>query len=643
MAGERHNRDALAAFLDRQYRQVWAVHRETGERVFIDWGEATPAMRAYAKAHLCCPVPGCDLRISARGRSKRDHFFHLGTPGHGEGEGEWHLQAKALLTAWANKQPGASAQEEESVAVPASGSLRRADVMATWSEPTRKVALEVEYKDYKPEDWARKQGDYDSVGVACTWVFGHLPRYLRQPRKPKDHPEDQTWEVLQWVELTAAVARAGRPVIFINPVERAVVTAVQWQEPFDQATRDLDWWRREDQVGPRLAHPDCSVAPTLALDPLDDCRLDPQRGLVTPTMERIERSRAGIQEAASEAKARAEVRAAEAAKRLQERREALARRQAEQERQRAEAAQKLLSAEQAWLDSDLRQRLLDRYDGSLPPFLTTRLPNDRGVRGHPAHWHSHLFEALVFGDGRFPKVGRIVTVPQVYAIVSSGGFALDNNRGMRSSAISGYLMHLHHNGVLAVQVLDARGTIGDIRVLSDGREAPQPLTEQPPRQNATPPSQAIPMPAGPASRNDQDIQAPTPSAEEAPTDESDSPRAKRWQESMLCRTVLKTWNGSVPAFLSGDDTPDLAEAIDALPEHWHSYLYLKHVHDRPSGHTFTLREACETLDQHRLVRGHSAPAAQAVTAYLHRLSSATGLLAAPDATDPDQRYYVTRN
>ena len=89
--------DVYKRFLNREFRQVWAVHRETGERVFLARGQAD-AVRAVAKKEWRCPVPGCVTEISTRGKSRRDHFFHVnGGAGHSDGESEWHLQAKAMV------------------------------------------------------------------------------------------------------------------------------------------------------------------------------------------------------------------------------------------------------------------------------------------------------------------------------------------------------------------------------------------------------------------------------------------------------------------------------------------------------------------------------------------------------------------
>jgi hypothetical protein len=631
MTREQEHKVALASFLDRQYRQVWAVHRQTGERVFLDWGEATPEMRDHAKSNLKCPVPGCELRISARGRTKRDHFFHLGRPGHGEGEGEWHLQAKALLADWANQQAGVVAQEEETIYVESGARHRRADVMATWPATGVRVALEVEYKDYTPEGWSAKQADYDGVRVGCTWVFGHLPRYLRQPRKPADLPDDAVWDRLQWVELTAAVARAGRPIVFINPVERAVVTAVQHQAPLAHAEGDRDWWRYTEQVGTTLAHPDCHREPVLVLDPLDTCHLDPERGLITPTMTRIAAERQVINERARAAKAEAEARADRKAQRQA---------QAIQDREarRAFAQQKAIEDAETWDNSALRKHLVERYGGRLPNFLICGLSNDRGVYAHPVHWHSQLFYDLVLGTGSAPMIGRTVTIRQVYAMIGQQ-FRMSHQASLRANAISDYLHHLQLNDVLDFDTEDD-GTIGPITVISDGKVPPDVAAareRQAQRDEAEAEAQreVAQERAARVAVERQRLDALRHEAEQRFADEraaretAEQRRDTEWRSSSLHATITAAF-GNVPLPIKWTGGTE-ATAIDVHPAHWHAQVYMTFIHQRPTGHQFTALDAVAILEHHHIpfVGGVDA-ASKAVAAYLFNLGQRGILRRLPD-------------
>ena len=160
VTGNRHGRSVIEAFLDDDFRQVWAVDRATGEPHFLPDGQAE-ALRAVAKSDWRCPVPDCDAEITTVGGSSRRHHFRHNQPSpHGsDGESEFHLAAKAMLANWAEarKPDGGSVQEERSTEKdPATSRYRIADVMVDWGTGAQ-TAFEVEYKNYAPEDWALKR------------------------------------------------------------------------------------------------------------------------------------------------------------------------------------------------------------------------------------------------------------------------------------------------------------------------------------------------------------------------------------------------------------------------------------------------------------------------------------------------------
>jgi len=657
MNGGNHDREALRRFLDRQYRQVWAVHRVTGERAFLDDGDATDAMRAFTRKHLKCPVPGCETDISAKGRSKRDHFFHL-APGatHGEGESEWHLQAKAMLTEWINKQTGqhgAVAVEEEAVEIPGSGGVRRADVMATWPSGA-KVALEVEYKAYKPEDWAQKQADYDSAGIVCTWLFGHLHRYLRQ-RKPKDLPNDTVWDRLRWVELTKAMAAVGRPVLFVNPVERAIVTAVHEGSDLEKAMKAPYWWHSSDRIGRHLANPSRFEEPVLVLDPLDDCILDPEKGLVTPAMLRIEAEREKIEALAADAKAAHE---AEMERRRSEEKEA-AERRLPSEDAKAFAERKRAEDTERWLRHPLRARIVaGQADGKIPAFLACELPDDRGVFANHEHWHCQLFTDLVLGHPSDPMLGKTVTVADVYRMISRAGFKMHTRADRRGKAVLGFLYHLMEHGYVDFE--EDWGYIrGDIKVVAN--------LEHPPRGEVGEPSTAATTigqaemrrrQAQEAEREAEELrisQERARIAQEAREHEAEharrrervaqtrAARAARWEASEIRGLVEAVHGGEIPPPIRAPGLPG-NDAIDALPEEWHAHIYMTHVYAQPPGTQFTLTEARLTLEGHGLefVAGRDG-VNEAVHRYLFNLGQ-RGFLERPEpdlGQDPAVLYTVT--
>jgi hypothetical protein len=597
--------DPLARFLDRKYRQVWARHRITGEWVFLDRGQATDEMRVYAKAELKCPVRECDVKITARGRSKRDHFVHMTSSGHGEGEGEWHLQAKALLAEWAQTQPGFTGQEEETVSIKDTGRVRRADVMATHSAGA-KVAFEVEYNEYTPEKWRAKQADYDSVNVTCTWVFGHLNRYLRQTRKPTGWPENQTWDRLQWVELTDAVARAGRPVLFINPVERAIVTAIQTQKSLDEVGADADWWEYAEHVGTRLAHPDGRSDVVLVLDPIDTCTLDPVRGLLTPTMVRVEAERALVEKRALEAKTRSEELAALRQK-AREAAEAEQRRHAAQtpeEKDTARAYAERLRQRDAeqWKAHPLRARVTKRL-GAVPDFLNQELRSDRGIYAHPAHWHCQLFEDLVLGPPAKAMLGQTVTFNEVCGMVHRAGFRFHREARRGFAAIRDFLDHLEDQGYL-----DIRSRSGDfieaVVVVAD--------LDHPPRRAV--PNRWFPRNA-PIAVHDH----------------------TRWDTSSARARLLSVYP-QLPAVLALTDPEEQTTVIRVTPVHWHTHLYLQLIHNQV-GQTFTIADAVGSLTRAGL-SGHGPEAQDAVDVFLDRMREHGHLALTPAGRLVDFTYTV---
>lgn len=457
----RHGSDAVKAFLNQEVAQVWALHRTTGEPMFLDKGRAD-AVRQTAKEHWRCPVPGCEVPISTRGGSRRDHFFHLGEGnGHSDGESMFHLQAKAMLADWARRQdPSVVVTEELTVKDPAASRTRRPDVLAAWPEG-RRVAFEVEYKAYTPADWRAKQHDFDQMSppVLAVWLFGHLHRYLALAPRPAGLAEDQPWDEIVFRELPRAVAAAGMPMLHVNPVDRTVGTVVIDGVPLDQMRKRPRWSAKNDlsHVGLRLPRAG-DFHGRLVVCQLDDCRLDPERGLVTPAMAEVEASRAAVEAAA--AVDREKDRLAE------ERAAAIRAKQPSKEDRKAYALAAAERDQQKWLDDPLRAGLVRHY-GKVPPVLAKKLDGDHGVHGHHEHWHCVAFLKLVS-----KKVGRTWTVPQVYAVIAES-FKLHKEPEKRSHAISGFLRHLKEHGF--VDFDDCwNGIEGPVTVLHDDVNAPPP-------------------------------------------------------------------------------------------------------------------------------------------------------------------------
>jgi hypothetical protein len=337
----------VVAFLDGEKRQVWALHRESGEPFFLPEGRATE-LRGFTKSSLRCPHPDCTVEISTRGGSKRDHFLHVTKPTHETGrESEFHLAGKAMLMQWAALRipDGATVHEERTVKDPATSLLRRADVMVT-GRSGRQVAYEVEYKSYAIEAWQAKQADYDAQGIACAWLIGHTKvRLATGPSSPDRNDE----AAVRLPELAAVIARAGHPVMVVNPATRQIGT-LAGSARFDERYRGASGaW--------------------LAVDDLDDCEFSPHGGIITPTLRRIV--------------------AAE---------EEVARELAREEAQEAEARHRMSVFRgddlRAWEHSPLRATFLARW-GTIPDVLARDAGATGGVLAVLPLWHGAIYEELL--------------------------------------------------------------------------------------------------------------------------------------------------------------------------------------------------------------------------------------------------------
>lgn len=338
----------LGGFIARDVRQVWARHRVTGQPVYIALGTAA-SVREIARAEWACLVPGCDVAISTRGGSKRDHFFHVASVEHPGGpESAHHLAAKAMLAQWAASKTGehASVVEEQTIKNPGLDLHRRPDVLVTWKDGHR-VAIEVEYKQFPAEAWRAKQDDLDSDQVGCTWLIGHT-------RVTVDAADPTRVRV---PGLGRTLTEAGRHILIVNPITRQIGTLASASDP----SMPLGQWAYRGH---------------LHIDDLDDCALDPQAGLVTPAMRRIDEAAAARE---------LEKRKAEAAE------SALARMRSNGRRGR------WYEYERRWEKSKERERILARW-GEVPAILKTAGECADSIHALSVHWHAILYEAHVHGQ-----------------------------------------------------------------------------------------------------------------------------------------------------------------------------------------------------------------------------------------------------
>lgn len=343
----------IADFLDGERRQVWALHRETGKPYYLPEGQAAE-LREFTKSSLRCTHPDCTAAISTRGGTKRDHFFHVSSPMHETGrESEFHLAGKAMLAHWAASRipDGATVCEEHTVKDPDTQRVRRADVMVT-GRSGRMVAYEVEYKSYAVEAWRAKQADYSTHGIVCAWLIGHTR--IRLASGPSDLVGLGETAV-RVPELAAQIARAGYPLLVVNPATRQVGT-LAGDVYFSVRFRGHD-----------------TVA-WIAVDHLDDCEFSPHGGIITPTLRRI----AAAEEAAARERAAYE---------------------AEPPRAREQAIRKPIPGFdyqylRAWEGSALRAKFLARW-GMLPALLARDTGGKEGVHAALPHWHGAIYEELL--------------------------------------------------------------------------------------------------------------------------------------------------------------------------------------------------------------------------------------------------------
>ena len=368
-----------------------------------------------------------------------------------------------MLAAWlTSRYPEARVQEEESVKTAGNRASRRADVMATWQGGER-LALEVEYKAFSPEAFNAKDGEYRQAGVRCVWLFGHLRRHLTQPRRAPGATADFVDDRLLLRNTTRAAAGAGHTLLFVNPVERSVATAVIEGRPLE--SRPPHWVEMPQHFG--LRYPDGTEEPWqdiyLRIDSLDDCEADPHAGLVTPSMRDVEASRAEVERVLAIDRQRLEQQK-EAARRVEQARQAReraqeARRQGTQrwlEERRAEQ-------ERTWLRSELRTRVLAAA-GQVPPELAQPLRDSFGVFAHHEHWHCALYGDLVLAGG----AGSFFTVGDCYRVLQGHGIEVNRkDPAKRAKAVIALLEHLELNGVLRIQYEpDSTWRISRIHVLA---------------------------------------------------------------------------------------------------------------------------------------------------------------------------------
>lgn len=277
MTGPLHTPAALAEFQNGEERMVYARHKgaapNTPPYYLVDGTAREKELKAWVREHLECLMPECpDRRLTAVNRSehsgRRDGFsHHQGAGKHGL-EGLFHQQGKALIQNWvAARYPDAQVHLE----VATETGERIADVMVTW--PTgQQMAVEIQYAPLTVEAWLERQQSYLRQGITPVWLLGHHGAHMKTARTPTYPSWDAVAGQVQLSLLHQKMTEHNATVIWINPVDRTVGTP--WAlERIDGTPAPYKLFCRST-----------TTRAFFAVEPLDQCDLDPRHGLITPAM-----------------------------------------------------------------------------------------------------------------------------------------------------------------------------------------------------------------------------------------------------------------------------------------------------------------------------------------------------------------------
>ena len=249
-------------------REYWYARGYSGRRTLI-----CALCYAGIDAELGTRVP---LVIRSKtGGPRRPHFAH--PPGQAPAGGHhpeslWHLTAKAVLAAWARRQPGVAEVAAEQWTP---DRARRSDVRVRFRDG-RQVALEVQATPLTDGEWSARHADYRRQGITDIWLW-----------HPRIRPH--------WV-----VADHGQSLWELNPGEQCARLLLG--EAHDRPTY---WWTRKDLHLYALHEPPC-VGDTLQRRdlPLSTIGLTAD-GLVIPdpVHREIEQDRTAVREAAQQTRA----------------------------------------------------------------------------------------------------------------------------------------------------------------------------------------------------------------------------------------------------------------------------------------------------------------------------------------------------
>ena len=401
-------------------------------------------LRSMTKEYFECPIDGCaDPRLETVGghTERRHHFRHQTGGGHGSApESLFHYQSKWILGEWARSSARVQGIEvevkiDDAFVGEAGQRKRKPDVLIHFQEDQRRMAIEVEYfNSTNGTTLGERRSDYSTASIKDIWIFGHASRHICMPRSNASLPDG----LMKISSIPAAIAAAGQPILVINPLDRVVGTLVRWVPP-----TAYEWWKNPQNFGLTFATSRrAGDTAEIYLDPLDDCRLDAIFGILTPTIEKVLKSREEIKVLAVDAeqisfRSKAEVLTQEERKaREEEQREA-----------------KLLAQKETWESHPLHTELIFRNQG-IRKVISKKFLTDRGVHAHHEHWHALLFEQFIATR----SMGPTFTIPDIYRCLEALSIEFHENPDIRSSAITNYLVYLGENGYVKFEGTTMRST-----------------------------------------------------------------------------------------------------------------------------------------------------------------------------------------
>ena len=217
---EEQHKASLAAFQLGEGRFVWGLEKATKQLWYLDENTAIES-RDFVNDHVVCPVPDCGAQLTTAHRTKkRDGLQHFSGAGGHSRESIFHSQGCALIEDWLRRTyPRSTARREEYTN---DEGERRADVLLT-GPGNHRIAFEVQYSPISPDSWRRRHESYRRQGIVDVWLFGHTSRHLRKS------PDG----ILRVNPTHEEVVRSGQALMFLNPDQGLVGTAVGISHPYD--------------------------------------------------------------------------------------------------------------------------------------------------------------------------------------------------------------------------------------------------------------------------------------------------------------------------------------------------------------------------------------------------------------------------